>query len=233
MKGVYGSGWTYRNAENQTRCRTCHGPLGRKPQQNCTPEHASFYKADLEHKKQRYKTLQINPRVRGNCAKCGTKLTADNWPPSFRKRRVRRCNNCQYLLTKAWTELHPESALQKTERWRSKHPTYASDFYHENKPRMKERSMTWLWDLKIQTFMKLGSKCVRCGTTDPRVLQINHLKGGGGKEGRNGTNMYGAILRGERATDDVDLRCANCNIIYEYEQHRRNIPEKYAHLIPT
>jgi len=61
-----------------------------------------------------------------------------------------------------------------------------------------------------------------CGETDRRVLQVNHLNGGGAKELRSGSlraQFYRAILDGKRA--DVDLRCANCNIRYEYERGAR------------
>lgn len=63
----------------------------------------------------------------------------------------------------------------------------------------------------------LGGKCANCGSTDPRVLQVNHLKGGGSTERKaNPKGFYRTILRGERPTDDLNLLCANCNILYEH-----------------
>src|SRR5208337_653991 len=35
---------------------------------------------------------------------------------------------------------------------------------------------------KTEIFELLGNKCVRCGFSDPRALQIDHINGGGCKE---------------------------------------------------
>lgn len=81
------------------------------------------------------------------------------------------------------------------------------------------------WRNRLKVLAMLGGKCCRCGEDDPRVLQINHLKGGGTQErkraGLSGFSIIRDILMGRRGLDDLDLRCANCNIIYEYEVGRR------------
>ncbi len=62
---------------------------------------------------------------------------------------------------------------------------------------------------------KLGGKCATCPTDDHRVLQINHLNGGGCREYRSkgSHRIYMEILQGKRE-GEFDLRCANCNILY-------------------
>ena len=65
--------------------------------------------------------------------------------------------------------------------------------------------------------MLLGGACVVCGNIDIRVLQINHKN----EKDRRGYSLVMAILAGRRGKDDLDLRCANCNLIYEYEKGRR------------
>jgi len=71
----------------------------------------------------------------------------------------------------------------------------------------------------------MGGRCVGCKISDPRVLQLNHKNGGGTKErkgeGWGGAQLVRAILHGSRAVDDLELRCANCNVLYEYEVGRR------------
>lgn len=65
----------------------------------------------------------------------------------------------------------------------------------------------------------LGGECVKCGEADIRVLQINHLDRNGTQDKGAGNirlRFYKEILDGKR--DDLDVRCANCNILYEYEQ---------------
>lgn len=38
----------------------------------------------------------------------------------------------------------------------------------------------------------------------------------------SGSTLYTAIVKGRRSIADLDLRCANCNWIYEYERGRIN-----------
>lgn len=72
---------------------------------------------------------------------------------------------------------------------------------------------------------KLGGKCVNCGITDWRLLQINHINGGGRKERLLlGKKLYTDILKGKRE-EDYNLLCANCNILYEYDRGQRRDEE--------
>lgn len=102
-------------------------------------------------------------------------------------------------------------------------------------PDVKKRSRVFLWKyqwkLKLEVITLLGGKCSNCGNTDLRVLQVNHLNGDGRKELKKyggGCGFYRAILTGRRATDDLDIRCANCNILYEFKVGRRRSPYKVA-----
>jgi len=80
---------------------------------------------------------------------------------------------------------------------------------------------------KVNALTVLGGKCVVCGEDDPRLLTVNHINGDGHKERQNpkrcqdGLAMYRAINQGKRDTDDLDVRCFNHNILYEYELGRR------------
>jgi hypothetical protein len=75
----------------------------------------------------------------------------------------------------------------------------------------------------LRIIKSLGGRCRKCGCNDVRVLQVNHIGGGGIKELRTRiSKMRGEILRGERK--DLDILCSNCNIIYEFERGKRKIP---------
>lgn len=66
----------------------------------------------------------------------------------------------------------------------------------------------------------LGGKCRKCGEDDIRVLQINHCDSnakGDREEYAYWTSFYRAIENGQRDSSDLEVLCANCNIIYEYE----------------
>lgn len=64
----------------------------------------------------------------------------------------------------------------------------------------------------------LGSKCCKCGFSDIRALQIDHINGGGNRERKEKGDyaMYkGVILNPEK----YQLLCANCNWIKRHENH--------------
>ena len=90
----------------------------------------------------------------------------------------------------------------------------------------------------------LGGECVVCGETDLRLLTVNHINGDGHEDRQNharrrgyanpdGIAMYRAINQGKRTTDDLDVRCFNHNILYEYELGRRQWTEEPAIADPT
>lgn len=66
-----------------------------------------------------------------------------------------------------------------------------------------------------------GGKCVRCGFSDIRALQIDHVGGGGVEELRKITNRrtyYRNVLE-QFGTGKYQLLCANCNWIKRSEKH--------------
>ena len=70
----------------------------------------------------------------------------------------------------------------------------------------------------------LGSKCAHCGIEDKRVLQIDHVNGGGKKErnkfGRNLKKYYLYILNKiKNGSTDYQVLCANCNWIKRFENN--------------
>ena len=68
-------------------------------------------------------------------------------------------------------------------------------------------------------------KCVRCGCTDIRFLEVNHKNGGGGKESRCRNQTTKSILSHNRRIDDLDLLCRPCNHIHFLElKYKEEIP---------
>ena len=68
-------------------------------------------------------------------------------------------------------------------------------------------------ELRKMAMMLLGNKCERCGIRDYRVLQIDHVYGGGTIERRNigPRGIYIKIL--ESNGYGYQILCANCNTI--------------------
>jgi RNase P subunit RPR2 len=68
----------------------------------------------------------------------------------------------------------------------------------------------------------LGNKCAGCGFSDKRALQIDHVNGGGSKQGRElkmhrGVKFYKLVLSNKN--EDYQLLCANCNWIKRIEKN--------------
>lgn len=87
------------------------------------------------------------------------------------------------------------------------------------------RARRYRWNTKRRIVEYFGGKCIECGIDDIRVLQVNHLKGSSFEDRRFSSShqIYAAILREERNRFDYDLRCANCNILYDYEIGKKEI----------
>jgi len=76
-------------------------------------------------------------------------------------------------------------------------------------------------DIKTKCFDLLGGKCVQCGFSDYRALNVDHInrRQAWEKKKRGGADIYLRILKGKRSTNDLQLLCCNCNWIKKHENH--------------
>jgi hypothetical protein len=92
----------------------------------------------------------------------------------------------------------------------------------------RRKSREYLRRLRAKVLQVLGSRCVYCGFSDPRALQIDHIRGGGAKERRtlnkgkwgNPGGVWRLILKmsKEERLLKYQLLCANCNWIKRYTE---------------
>jgi hypothetical protein len=75
-------------------------------------------------------------------------------------------------------------------------------------------------EVKEKVFQMFGSKCKRCKETDKRVLQLDHINGGGTKE-RKKTNSLNRYVRALKDPSKYQMLCANCNIIKKHENEEK------------
>jgi len=70
---------------------------------------------------------------------------------------------------------------------------------------------------RLEIFELLGNKCAQCGISDQRVLQIDHINGGGRHERmtfQSNHPYYSQVFEElKHGSKDYQLLCANCNII--------------------
>jgi len=74
--------------------------------------------------------------------------------------------------------------------------------------------------LKARLFALLGKSCVRCGFSDPRALQVDHINGcleARDSQGRSGRSLYKRIVQGKVSHHEFQILCANCNWIKKFE----------------
>ena len=75
--------------------------------------------------------------------------------------------------------------------------------------------------IKSKLFDILGNKCVHCGFSDVRALQIDHVHGNGTRHikevGRNHQYFLYVLNAVKNGSKNYQLLCANCNWIKRYE----------------
>lgn len=88
------------------------------------------------------------------------------------------------------------------------------------KEKSKEYQKNWGRQQRIKLIEQLGGVCVRCGFSDFRALQIDHVNGGGLKDIRSftGPRTYYKLVQ-KTNIGQYQLLCANCNWIKRYENN--------------
>jgi hypothetical protein len=124
---------------------------------------------------------------------------------------------------------------------------YQTDYYQKNKAayvaharnwalnnptKRKEIVRTYRRKLREAVLEVLGGKCVRCGFSDHRALQVDHVNSDGFSDTRcrkDRYTFYKHIVQEGHASGRYQLLCANCNWIKvrELEEYprRRSAPE--------
>lgn len=87
---------------------------------------------------------------------------------------------------------------------------------YKDKNKKKKHSQKWQLDLRIRLIEYLGGKCVKCGFSDPRALQIDHINGDGNlmrTRSNHGWSQFYREIISKKYDGKVQLLCANCNWI--------------------
>ena len=126
------------------------------------------------------------------------------------------------------------------QRWREKNREYLRKYYkeyaishkdqiRESRKRHKKKygtnyGRTAYCKIRKEIFNLLGNKCKKCNNEDPRVLQIDHVFGGGNRETEKNYYRYHKRVLKEikEGSNKYQLLCANCNCIKRYENRELN-----------
>lgn len=151
----------------------------------------------------------------------------------LKKQEIRKCKECgKEFIAKTYHQVFCSAKCKQTFGNKKRKP-FRKDYIRENAKRIALRAnmrSTWY---KFQIFKMLGNKCARCGETDWRVLQIDHVNGGGTQErlieGKRRGNafyrwIYLQILNGSKK---YQLLCANCNWKKRYENEEKELGRQF------
>lgn len=89
------------------------------------------------------------------------------------------------------------------------------DRYAQNREQKKRRVRLDRSIERSRVLVFLGGRCEWCGVNDSRLLQVDHINGGGQKERRN-LGWAGIEKRVFKCPPDYQLLCANCNLIKKW-----------------
>lgn len=130
------------------------------------------------------------------------------------KENYKRCWICKKVKPKA--EFYKDSARYDNASTRCKE----CDKSYRREAKMKYHKKRYHTPRK-EIIKLLGGKCTRCGFSDFRVLQIDHVKGGGNKERKkieSTRTYYPYVLEKiKNGSLDYQVLCANCNWIKKFE----------------
>lgn len=92
----------------------------------------------------------------------------------------------------------------------------------EHKKEHNQNALRSYHKLRLTALRMIGNKCQNCGCNDEKLLEINHINGGGRKEFlkinggyTGGTNFYRAIVKGKRTLEDLNVLCRVCQWNHE------------------
>lgn len=136
----------------------------------------------------------------------------------------------QKAYQKQWRENNKEKIKEYQDkryiRDREKILAYKRQYFLTHRDQINAYNRRYYMNKKLEAFKILGNKCVRCGTNDIRILQIDHIYGGGSKELRKiGTDgVYKKIIQNpEEAKKIYQCLCANYNRIKGAELHEEAV----------
>lgn len=100
---------------------------------------------------------------------------------------------------------------------RAARKAYCKKYYYDGPGKTKHQ--VYHHNLKLAAFAAYGgAKCIQCGFTDDRALNLDHIEGGGTQDRREsqGSNTIYLRLKKENYPAGFQVLCANCNSIKKY-----------------
>lgn len=149
------------------------------------------------------------------CTKCGRQFPLSN----FYKH-----HSCKHGVTSQCKECIDD----RNRKWRQEHPDKWSAITGKYNKKIRKKTKN-----ECLKYISGGVVCcARCGFTDIRALQIDHIHGGGSKENKKFHTTYDfhkyiLSLSENVVKNKYQILCANCNWIKVYENKEFSRHRKY------
>jgi len=153
-----------------------------------------------------------------DCRKCGkVQLISEFHRRNLIPAGVRSiCKTCRKQEKR-----HPENKESKAK------------YFQKNYLHIKGVHKNYWKKLKVAIYDKLGDHCVKCGFSDKRALQVDHINGNGNKTRREMTNykFLKSLLEvsDEELFSNHQILCANCNQIKKIENNELKKQKERSH----
>jgi len=122
----------------------------------------------------------------------------------------------QIQLNKKYREQHKEQIKEYHKKYYREHKEKINEYYKEHKEQHKKSQKRYVLKTRLNIIEFLGGKCIYCGFSDYRALQIDHINGHGCNEfARLGARKF--YKKVKEHPELYQLLCANCNWIKRYE----------------
>ena len=109
------------------------------------------------------------------------------------------------------------------QKYRTTNKEKSKEYYIANKASTLSKDRNNRRQYRKDLIQALGGKCVRCGFSDERALQVDHVQNNGAQHRREKASSTGTYYRDILKNIDsgkYQLLCANCNWIKQHEWMR-------------
>lgn len=128
---------------------------------------------------------------------------------------MRTCATCHHSFTPIRPAID-DPQNKRYQKYCNHECRRAGRFLRQSQPEYRAQRNHYSQEQRQKVLMFLGGHCVRCSNNDIRVLQIDHIDGGGTKEVKTIglLKMFQKILSG---SPGYQCLCANCNWVKRHE----------------
>lgn len=143
----------------------------------------------------------------------------------YHKRYYQNNSEKQKADRKEWYQKNKEYALDWVRTYRKDNPEKVKaslkKYKDANSDTLRRKGREYSSRIRSTIFDILGNSCTRCGFSDVRALQIDHINGGGNIELRSiAGHKYKFILEKIlNGSTEYQTLCANCNWIKRIENN--------------